>query len=381
MIITHVIHSYYPFIGGLERAVQYLAEEQARLKHEVHVVTSTYGAKERPKEEIINNVHIHRVKSIRFRFPHLTVPLETSSVLKKADIVHIHNQNSLFNIVIAEKAKNFGAKIVTYFMALETLYTHPNPFVKSLGPYYSKWCVKKALKLSDLILVKNLRDMEIMKHTYGIEAIYVPDGLPDYYFTLRKCDFEAFRDKYKIKQDDIFLYIGRLHKLKGPHVLIKALKYISYKNIAIVLIGPDGGYLKRILSISQKLDVKDNVYILGTVSERIKICALDSSIALVLPSITDYVEVYPMVISEAWAREKPVIASRVGGIPYRVRNGINGILIEPGSAKELAQAMMSLYSYPELAKKLGKAGKSEVKTWKEIAAITSKLYKQVLRVL
>ncbi|MCX8137678.1 glycosyltransferase [Pyrobaculum aerophilum] len=49
MKIVHVHHHYWPVVGGLENAVKALAEEQARLGHEVHVVTSAYGAEGRPR--------------------------------------------------------------------------------------------------------------------------------------------------------------------------------------------------------------------------------------------------------------------------------------------------------------------------------------------
>jgi len=58
MIIIHIVTQYYPVIGGIERVVQRIAEEQAKLGHEVHVITSRYGAKGRPKEEIINGVYV-----------------------------------------------------------------------------------------------------------------------------------------------------------------------------------------------------------------------------------------------------------------------------------------------------------------------------------
>lgn len=76
MIIIHAITQYYPVIGRIERAVQRIAEEQARLGHEVHVVTSTYGTEKRLKEEVMNNVYIHRLKTLRLYYPDLTVMRE-----------------------------------------------------------------------------------------------------------------------------------------------------------------------------------------------------------------------------------------------------------------------------------------------------------------
>ena len=58
MRIVHIFHNYYPVLGGMERAIQRLAEEQVRIGHEIHVVTSAHGAEGRPREEL-NKVNVH----------------------------------------------------------------------------------------------------------------------------------------------------------------------------------------------------------------------------------------------------------------------------------------------------------------------------------
>ena len=127
-----------------------LAEGMARLGHEVHVVASRYGAEGRPKEETVNGVHVHRVRSIRLGYPDLTYPLEYPiDLLKSADVVHGHSQNSLFTVKMIEKAKKLGARTVIHFMAVDALYEHPNPLVRSLGPLYGRQAVLGAIKSSD----------------------------------------------------------------------------------------------------------------------------------------------------------------------------------------------------------------------------------------
>jgi hypothetical protein len=58
--------------------VKALAEGMAKLGHEVHVITSTYSAEGRPREEAVNGVHVHRIRSVRIGYPDLTYPLEYS---------------------------------------------------------------------------------------------------------------------------------------------------------------------------------------------------------------------------------------------------------------------------------------------------------------
>ncbi|MCS7367595.1 MAG: glycosyltransferase family 4 protein [archaeon YNP-WB-062] len=378
MKIVHVYHHYHPVVGGLERAVQNIAEELARLGHEIHVVASKFGAGDRPEEEVVNGIHVHRVKGLRLHYPDLTYPLEyPDKVFRDADIVHGHSQNSLFVVKIVERAKKFGVKTLIHFMAVDAFKDHPNFFIRLLAPYYGGKNTKVALKIADLPLVRSIRDLEILKRMYGVEAKYLPDAVPDYYFTAEKSNPDKFREKFGIKQGKFFLFIGRMHKLKGPQILVGALKYAD-EDIAAVFIGPDGGYLRKTLNLAGKIDVKRRVYYLGYVDEKTKIEALDSATALVLPSLADYVEVYPMVISEAWAREKPVIASSVGGIPYRVKHGINGLLVNPSDPKMLAEAMLKLASEEGLAEEMGRNGRKEVLSWREVAEKSIQLYKQVL---
>jgi len=374
MKIVHVHHHYYPVIGGLERVVQGLAEELVKMGHEVHVIVSRFGAEDRPKEEVINGVCVHRVKVLRLRFADLTHPLEyAEKVIRDADIVHGHSQNSLFTVKIVEKAKSLGVKTAMYFMATDALYNHPNPLVRFLGPYYAKYVLRKAIGLSDIRFVRSLRDREILSKKYGVEAVFIPDGVSEQLLSHRYCE-DKFRSLYGIDGDYV-LYVGRLHPLKGVDVLIKALHHIVENsiNLKLVVIGP--GNAERYRELAQKLGVDKNVLFLGFVDEETKICAIDGSLAVIVPSICDYVEVYPMIISEAWARNKTVIATRVGGIPYRVKHMVNGLLVPPKDPKALAEAIIMLSQNKKLAIKLGVEGRKEIMTWREVAIKMLNTYK------
>jgi glycosyltransferase involved in cell wall biosynthesis len=373
--IVHIHHHYWPVIGGLERAVQSIAEEQVKLGHEVHVITSRYDAKNRPEEEIVNNVFIHRVKAMRVNFPDLTYPLEyPEKILKNADIVHGHTQNSLFVVKMIEKAKEISVKTVMYFMAIDALHDHPNPLIRTLGPLYSRWILKKAVQLSDVKLVRSLRDHELLERKHGIRAIYIPDGVPRWFISYRYSG-RMFRERYNLDGDYI-LYIGRMHPLKGIDVLIRAMPYVrKHVDLKLVVIGPGGQRPYR--GLAEKLRVKDHIVFLGYVDEETKIGAIDGSLGVVIPSVSSYVEVYPMVISEAWARGKPVLATSVGGIPYRVRHLVNGLLVPPRNPKSLAEAVITLANDKTLSTRLGNIGKSSIMTWNEIASKITEVYKRV----
>jgi len=374
MMIVHVHHTFYPVLGGLERVVYSISKELAGLGHEVHVVTSTYGASGRPRYEELDNIYIHRVKARTFHFPDLTIPKEVPrELLVRADIVHCHSQNSFFNTKVAEYAKRLNSRVAIHFMAIDALYDHPNILIRTLGIHYARYMLRKAISLADLKMCRSLRDFMLLKTRYSVEDIHlVPDGI-DKSFITKEFMGDKFREKYKI-YDDVILYIGRMHPLKGLKVLIKAIPYVvkEYRHVRFVFIGP--GDAEPYKALAKRLGVENYVIFLGFVDEETKLAALDASTCLVLPSICDYVEVYPMVISEAWARRRAVIASSVGGIPYRVKHMVNGLLVPPKDHRKLAKAILTLLQDKSLAKKLGERGFRKVLTWDLVASILLKLY-------
>ena len=371
MKLVYIHHHYWPVVGGLENVVKALAEGTAQLGHEVHVITSPYGAQGRPREEELNGVHIHRVKSIRLMYPDLTYLVEyPTTVLKNADVVHGHSQNSLFIVKTIERAKRLGAKTVMHFMAVDALDDHPNMLIRWLGPHYARNLLRKALAITDVPLARSLRDQQLLKK-YGVEAEHVPDGIHSWFIAHRHSG-DNFREKHGIYNDYV-LYVGRLHPLKGIAVLIHAMAYVKeQKGPDLMVIGP--GDKTPYVSLAKKLGVDGKVHFLGFVDEETKIGAIDAATAVVIPSINNYVEVYPMAITEAWARGKPVIAAKVGGIPYRVRHMENGVLVPPRDPKALAEAIMLLANDKELAKKLGAEGRRDVHTWEEIIEALMHIY-------
>ena len=88
--------------------------------------------------------------------------------------------------------------------------------------------------------------------------------------------------------------------------------------------------------------------------------ALDEATALVLPSRS---EGMGRVVVEALSRGRPVVASRVGGIPDLVRDGVNGILVEPGDTRGRADALVRILRDGELAEHLAAGARESVEPW------------------
>ena len=88
--------------------------------------------------------------------------------------------------------------------------------------------------------------------------------------------------------------------------------------------------------------------------------ALDESTLLVLPSRS---EGMGRVIVEAFCRGRPLVASRVGGIPDLVEDGVNGLLVEPGDPEALAAALVRLLTDRALAERLGAGAQASAGEW------------------
>lgn len=152
------------------------------------------------------------------------------------------------------------------------------------------------------------------------------------------------------------LFVGRLAAVKGLPVLFEALA-LARKTIPalhLTLIG-DGPERKTLEAEAKPLG--DAIKFVGYQSQDAVALALQQADALVLPSFAEGV---PVVLMEAMAAGLPVIATRIAGIPELVEDGISGILVPPGDAATLANAILTMLEHPEKMQAMGTAGRAKV---------------------
>lgn len=159
--------------------------------------------------------------------------------------------------------------------------------------------------------------------------------------------------------------VARLNEVKGHVYLIRAAKEVIKNNprIKFLLVG-DGPLRQELEQLSVKLGIKDNVIFAGSRRDIPEmLAAMD---IFVLPSALR--EGCPLSILEAMAMSKPVVASRLGGIPEEVEDGKSGILVPPKDSAALADAIIKLLSDKNAAITMGKVGRKifEEKFSKEV---------------
>jgi glycosyltransferase involved in cell wall biosynthesis len=139
--------------------------------------------------------------------------------------------------------------------------------------------------------------------------------------------------------------------------------------------GPEENKLKELV---KELNIEENVNFLGYISGIKKYSYYKSADVCVFPSIY---EAFGIVLLEAMACGKPVVASNVGGIPFVVEEGKTGLLFESGNVEDLADKIVTILKDEELREKMGEAGRERAKefTWDKIAERTVEVYKEILK--
>ena len=152
----------------------------------------------------------------------------------------------------------------------------------------------------------------------------------------------------------VFLMLGRLHREKGPDVLLRALGALSARSSGgwrAVLVG-DGPELGSLRRLAVDLGVEDRLMFAG--ARRRVGPWIEAADLLVLPSREEGLPVAPL---EAMAREKPVLATAVGGTPEVVRHEETGLLVPPDDPQALAAGLQRLLEDPVLRARLGARGR------------------------
>jgi glycosyltransferase involved in cell wall biosynthesis len=154
---------------------------------------------------------------------------------------------------------------------------------------------------------------------------------------------------------DYYLYVGRLSPEKGLRTLIDAALKADSGKLKILGDGPLKGDL---ISYSKSKDKDNTIEFLGHVSHDDVIELLKKCSFVILP--TECYENFPYSIIEAFACGKPVIASRIGGIPEIVKNWETGMLFDPGDYDNLSLKIKFLLNHPQKAVEMGKVARKYV---------------------
>ena len=167
----------------------------------------------------------------------------------------------------------------------------------------------------------------------------------------------SLRDLGRYKGKSVVGYVGRLVEGKGLDVLIRAAKGLIQRitNVEFIFVG-EGPKRESLQSLAAQLGLCDHISFIGPRFDLPDVYA--SFDIFVLPSLR---EGMPLVVLEAMAARKPVVATRVGAIPIVVKDEQTGLLVHPGDADELQRAIHRFLSGPDMCHQFGERGHELVK--------------------
>ena len=181
--------------------------------------------------------------------------------------------------------------------------------------------------------------------------------------------------------DGYILFVGRLVEQKGVEYLLRALLYVNerFQNIKLKIVG-DGPCKTSLEMLARDLTISDQVEFLGKIDELERRVGLyQAARIVVIPSVY---EPFGIIALEAMACQRPVVASRTGGLQEIVENRINGFHFEPKDYLDLAQWIMTLLSDENLRREMGKNGHEKVRNrvyqWPYIARRYIDFYNSLL---
>jgi phosphatidylinositol alpha-mannosyltransferase len=284
---------------------------------------------------------------------------------EKFDIVHLHEP--LMPMLCTTMLRMSRTANVGTFHAFNGKgYSIAKPF----GPiFFKRWFSK----LDGHIAVS--KPAEKFAHKYfPADYSIIPNGIDTRHFSPKVAPIDEFCDgKLNI------LFVGRLEKRKGADYLLKAYQRVKHDipNSRLIIVGPGTRLRRKYEKQVKKHDLKDVVFS-GYTSYQELPRYYKTADVFCAPA-TGW-ESFGIVLLEAMAVGKPIVASNIDGYASILTHGAEGLLVPPKDEKGLAQALISLLRDEALRQEMGARGilKAQEYDWEHIAQRVEGLYNKVL---
>ena len=275
---------------------------------------------------------------------------------EKFHIVHTHTSKA--GIIGRWAAKMSGTKIIVHTPHGHIFYGYEKELVTLFYTWIERitsWITDTIVTLTEKGKIEHLErgigNPEKMKVIYSgveIEKFFIPRD------KISERKFLGLPERGKIVG-----CIGRMVPVKGHEYFLEAASIVreKYPEVHFLLQG-EGPLRKQLIEKVRNLSLSSCCTFLPseTPVERV----LSSLDIFVLPSLN---EGMGRVLVEAMATGLPIVATKVGGVPELVKNGINGYLVPPGDKDSMADSIVSLLKNPSLASRMGEKGREMSKNF------------------
>lgn len=359
MHILYVTLGFYPALawGGPVKVVYQNCKELLRRGHEVTVYcTNLLNKKEKMSSKTFEMDYegIHVVYFNTWNIPSWPGTLgpvwlpDLGTYLEKHvqdfDVVHLMGYRSPVIPLIVSKARKANIPIVTHPQgALPVMVS--SFFLKRL---YDQILGQRELEgISALIALQEIEKQHaIMKGVPAERIEIIPNGI-EMLANSAESNPGNFRRAYGFSPDrPLILFLGRVNKIKGVDMLIRAFAQIRDLNAQLAIVGPNDGQMAEVKNLIKEFDLEENVFLTGLVSDEMKSAAYRDADLYVLPSRSD---AYPTTVMEACLAEKPMLVTEGCQMANLIKDRIADVV--PFDADAFALGMRKLLTDKKLYSK------------------------------
>jgi phosphatidyl-myo-inositol dimannoside synthase len=340
MGILVVTWNYPPRRGGIEHLVGHLVAD-LRQRHAVQVVTAYNHSSEATEVDVIRAPRPGLIPFAIFALWRGGISLR-----RDPEISVLFGGSALAAPLVWILARLFGRRAVVQVHGLDIVYR---------SALYQLLCVRW-LKRCDRIIANSAYTARLAE-SKGVSAnriSVIPPGVEPERFA-RPVNLEATKKFFGLEGRRVILFVGRLARRKGVKEFIQEslpeiVAAVPEACFAIVGANPTESLTHRddmvteIAAAAARLGLERHVMLLGPLSDDDVVKLYQACDLVVLPALAtpDDVEGFGIVLLEAAAAGKPVVTTRVGGIPDAVEQGKSGLLVDAGDYQALRQATVDL---------------------------------------
>lgn len=357
MDILMMTNTFTPFVGGVSRSVTAFANELRNMGHRVLIVAPEFENMPETEEDVIRVPAIQHFNGSDFSLV-LPVPGYLSARLErfKPDIIHSHHPYLLGGTAV-RVASGFGCPLVFTYHTMYEHYLHYVPAHAKRMQQFVINLVSGYCNLCDHVVVPSESVAEVIRERgVDVPLDVLPTGV--YVDRFEKGDGRAFRRSHGIaEQAFVAGYVGRLAPEKNLSFLAEAVEQfvagVPDAHFLVVGAGPSKGQLLEVFADQRSAE---RLHLVGSLEGEELIEAYHAIDTFVFASRT---ETQGMVLTEAMAAGKPVVAIDAPGVREVVRDRDNGRLIDSQDADAFAEALREIaQASPEQRRAYSKAARA-----------------------
>ncbi|MCY3935860.1 MAG: glycosyltransferase family 4 protein [Chloroflexi bacterium] len=387
MRILHLSPYYAPAyaFGGVVRALEGLAKAQVSAGLSVDILTSdaeSHAIHRRLKaRETRHGVDIYRMKN---RWPALRQWLNLSTpqdagetydrLIEQADVIHCHEFRTMENWLL-------WRRLAAKKMRKPLLLSPHGTLTHRTGRRWAKrgWDAALGSRLAPLfeqVICLTAAEQEEVQRRWramgraAVATRIIPNGIqPDLFRTSDRAQLrQQFRERLRLQDEPILLYLGRLHRRKGVALLAEAIHKLEEPEFHLLIAGSDDGEAQKIRKFSD-----ERITLLGHLNGEDRLAAWAAADGFALPAVGEGMS---MAMLEALAAGLPIICTPECHMPEVAECGA-GWLVEP-EVCAIQKAVVDWLAARERWPQMAVAGRQLVRerfSWPQIVAQTTTVYR------